>query len=293
MPKQQGLIPLRERVKEIEKTYYAAEKEIAERLFSFDIENYREIKAIEIQQRINKLIENLNRKAVRWAKNSVPEAYKKSHDISRTRLEILGKEESDEFDNKIHERSMDGQADKTMNDFIKANMSIQTNIATFLFLAKRAYQGLEQFQAFDLRDEEIIAGLLDDAMAKGETRGYAYKAVREHFRQRFGEAQFIRINARNYEMKHYARLVARTRLRVAQSEAVKNTCQQFNNDLVEISAHGTTTPICLPYEGNVYSISGNDRQYPFLDAWPPFHPNCMHHAAATSRAALGRREAYA
>lgn len=119
------------------------------------------------------------------------------------------------------------------------------------------------------------------------------RAVKEYYRERFGEAQFIRINARNYEMRAYADLVAKTRLRVVQSEAVKNSCQQYQNDLVEISSHNTVCNICIPYEGNVYSVSGGHPKYPYLDAWPPFHPRCQHSAAPTSEIALEARERWA
>jgi len=293
MPKTQGRIPLRDRVRELDRIYATAEKRIARELALMDIGNYQELRAIKTQEKINGLVKMLNTAAIKWTRKAVPEAYEKGEAVSRTRLEILGAVKSDEFSEKTHTQAVEQEIDITMDFLIKANQSIKVNIATFLYLARQAAKGLSQFQAFDMRDEEVIGGLLDDALRAGETRGTAAKAVREHFRKEFGEAKFIRINARNYNMRKYADLVAKTRLRVVQTDAVLNSCKEYENDLVEVSAHGTTTPICIPYEGNVYSLSGKHPVYPYLDAYTPFHPRCQHSIRPTSEAALEWRAAHA
>lgn len=293
MPERQGLIPLRDRVRELERIYGVAEREIAKDLALMDIGDYQELRAIETQEKIDRLVKMLNRAAVKWSKNAVPEAYDKGYSISKTRLEILGAQKNDEVSEKIHEQAIEDQTDITMNDLIKANQSIKVNVATFLYLARQAAMGLAQFQAFDMRDEEVIDELLGDALRKGETRGYAKKAIREHFRKRFGEAQFIRINARNYNMRKYADLVAKTRLRTVQTKAVLNSCKQYENDLVEVSSHNTVCEYCGIYEGNVYSLSGSHPIYPYLDAYTPFHPRCQHNIAPTSEVALEWRQKYA
>jgi len=291
MARRQGLIPLREKTNELEKIYRQAEKEITKELFSFDIGDYQEIRAMRLQKNIDRIISRLNRAAIRWVKESVPMAYKKARDVSRVKLEILGAKKNIEYPEKTHSRTIGNYENATMNDLIRANMSIKTNIATFLYLARQANQGLSQFQAFDLRDEEIIAGLLDEAMAEGETRQYAYKAIREHFRQKFGDAKYININGRNYNLRKYSQLVARTRLRHVQTEAVKNICNQYDNDLVEVSSHGTKCEICLPHEGQVYSLSGKHPHYPlFDDSW--MHPRCQHSISPTSEVALEARERF-
>ena len=285
-----GRIPLRDRTNELKKIYGQAEKEIARELSSFDVGDYQDMKAIKTQEKVNSIVRKLNRMAVKWAKVSVPEAYRKGYDVSRTRLEILGKEKDREFNVNKHRNSIDEYTDVTMNDLIKANLSIKQNVATFLYLARQANFGLQQIQEFDLRNEEIIAGLLDEAIEEGASRGELEQLIRVHFKRELYEKKFININGRNYDMIKYSKMVARTRLRHVQSEAVKNSCEQFDNDLVEISAHGTTCLICIPYEGNVYSISGKSSIYPYLDDWPAFHPNCEHSASPTSEIALEARE---
>lgn len=290
MPRTQGLIPLRDRVRDINRIYRIAEREIARELAMMDIGNYKELKAIETRENIDELIQMLNRAAIKWTKKAVPEAYEKAYSISKTRLEILGIIKDYSFREKIHRQAIEEQENITMDVLIKANQSIKVNVATFLYLASQASKGLSQFQAFDMRDEEFIDELLGDALRAGETRNYAMRTVRDYFKARFGEAQFININGRNYDMQKYADLVAKTRLRVTQSEAVKKSCDEYQNDLIQISDHGTEfDDICLFYEGGVFSISGSDTKYPFLDAWPPFHPRCQHSASPTSEIALEAR----
>jgi len=270
-----GRIPLGDKVRELARIYGTIEREIAREMASVDIGNYRELKAFSTQRKIDKLIKMLNRSAMRWSMKAVPEAYEKGHTVAETRLEILGIEKDGGFQNKTHRQTIEYQIEKTMDILIRANQSIKMNVATFLYLAREAARGLSQFQAFDMRDEEFIDELLGDALREGETRGYAMKVVREYYQKRFGDAKFIRINGRNYELRAYADLVAKTRLRVVQTEAVLNTCKEFDNDLVQVSDHGTDCMICLPYEGNVYSLSGRSSAYPYLDSYPPWHPRCL------------------
>lgn len=285
-----GRIPLGNRVNELGRIYGVIEREIAKEMALMDIGNYQELRAIDTQEKINGLVSMLNRAAIKWSKEAVPDAYERGHMVSRTRLEILGIQRYEEFNDKTHKQAIEYETDKTMNDLIRANQSIKMNVATFLYLARTAARGLSQFQAFDMRDEELIDELLGDALREGETRGFASKIVREYFAKEFGDAKFIRINARNYEMRAYADLVAKTRLRVVQTEAVLNTCREFDNDLVQVSDHGCDCLICLEYEGNVYSLSGRSSAYPYLDSYPPWHPRCQHNISPTSEVVLEARE---
>ena len=293
MAKTLGRIPLRERVREIDRIYGTAGRKIANEMAMMEIGNYQELRAVKTQEKTGDTVKMLNKAAIRWSRKAVPEAYEKAEAIARARLEIIGAVRSEEFPASTHEQTVESEIDEMIDVFIKANLSIKINVATFLYLARQAAMGLEQFQAFDMRDEEFIDDLLDDALKAGETRGYASKTIREYFSERFGEAKFITINGRDYNLRKYADLVAKTRLRTVQTDAVLNSCKEYENDLVEVSAHGTECLICIPYEGNVYSLSGKSTVYPYLDAYPPFHPRCQHSIRPTSEAALEWRAAHA
>jgi len=290
MAKRIGRIPLGDKVRELKRIYGVIEREIAKEMASLDIGNYRELKAISTQEKIDRLIKMLNRSAMRWAESAVSEAYEKGYAVAKIRLEILGVQRKEEFNSKTHKQAIEYQVDKTMDYLIRANQSIKLNVAIFIYLARQAARGLSQFQAFDMRDEEFIDELLGDALREGETRGFASKIVREYFRKKFDDAKFININGRDYNLRKYADLVAKTRLRVVQTEAVLNTCKEFDNDLVQVSDHGCDCQICLEYEGNIYSLSGKSSAYPYLDSYPPWHPRCQHNISPTSEVALEAKE---
>ena len=294
MAKRIGRIPLRDRVRELERIYGIVEREIARTLALVDIGNYKELKTIKVQEKVDRLIKMLNRATIKWTESAVPEAYEKSYAISKTRLEILGAQRDDEFRKKTHKQAIERQEELTMDVLIRANQSIKVNVATFLYLASQASKGLSQFQAFDMRDEQFIDELLGDTLRAGGTRGQAMRTIREFFKEQFGDAKFININGRNYEMRKYADLVAKVRLRTVQTEAVLNSCKEYDNDLVQVSDHGSEfIDICLEYEGNVYSLSGKSTTYPYLPEYPPYHPRCQHSILPTSEVALEARRANA
>ena len=286
-----GRIPLRERTRELERIYYGVQREIGKELSGLNFGGYQELGAMKIQERVNNLIRKLNRSALRWAKSAIPEAYKESYGISKTRLEILGKKRSGKFDPQRHRYVVMDYIDMTSNDLIRANMSIKQNVATYLYLARQASMGLSQIQAFSYEDEEAINEMIAEAIERGERPGYATNLIRSYFQSKIGDGQFILINGRNYNLKYYARLVARTRMRKTQTEAVKRTCEQYDNDLVQVSEHNTDCQICLPYEGEIYSLSGRHPNYPLLTDTPPWHPNCEHNILPTSEEAISFREA--
>lgn len=293
MAKRVGLIPLREKIKELERVYGRVQKEIASELFSVEIMDYRETKSMKVQERIDMLIKKLNRIAIRWVKESVPMAYKKSYVVSKTRLEILGAKRDVLFDTQKHRFSINGYIEKTMEDLVNANQSIKNNVNMYLYLARRAAAGLIQIQQFDPGDEEIISSIITDAMTEGRERAYASKRIHEYLRLKLLDGKFIDKAGRNYNLRGYSKMVARTRLRQAQTDAVKNTCEQYENDLVQVSQHASPCDICVPYEGQIYSLSGRHPTYPLFDINIPLHPNCEHNISPTSEVAIGYKEAYA
>jgi len=83
-------------------------------------------------------------------------------------------------------------------------------------------------------------------------------------------------NERNYDVKDYAELVARTKLRAIQSESTVAVCNELDTDLVKISSHNTETELCQEYEGKVFSLTGKNPDFEVIDMLPPFHINCKH-----------------
>lgn len=86
-------------------------------------------------------------------------------------------------------------------------------------------------------------------------------------------------NGRTVQLDSYAEMVARTQTGNASRQAAINRTQEYNQDLVLISEHYPVSPLCEPWHGAVYSISGSSNIYPSLDSAISgglFHSNCKH-----------------
>ena len=250
MPETQKLPSLKGRVKELEGIYRIATTEITSVLSHFDIRNYQELKVMRAEEKIDVIIKGLNRSVVKWSRVAIPEAYQKSVDVSRTRLEILGAEKDDEFPPMTHKNSIDNEIDETIDVLVRANMSIRPNVAIYFYLARQAHFDIMQVQEFSIADDELFASMSVQIIAEGGTRQELAKLIRRRLTEELGEGKFIVIKGRNYDMVKYSRMVARTRMREVQSEAIKNMGKQFGNDLVEISSHvvEAADDVCNDYD---------------------------------------------
>ena len=78
-------------------------------------------------------------------------------------------------------------------------------------------------------------------------------------------------------MSSYAELLARTRTREAQMAGALYRYHEFAVDLVRVVPHGGACLLCAPWQGAIFSISGNDKRFPPLAIVgpPPWHPNCV------------------
>ena len=138
---------------------------------------------------------------------------------------------------------------------------------------------------FRLTQQHAIAeAKINEAIRRGAIEGTpkALKSeVLKALEKRVGDGKIITVNTqtgkrRRFSADTYAELVARTRTREAQTAGTVQTTLEHGQDLVQVSAHNTSTKICIPHEGMVYSISGNSGKYPRLGEVTPFHPNCRH-----------------
>ena len=108
--------------------------------------------------------------------------------------------------------------------------------------------------------------------------------------RREGVTAFVDKAGRNWSLHTYCAMVSRTTSRQAEVLAVLTADPE--QDLYQISSHGTTCKICAPLEGRVYSKSGTDPDFPPLalafgkqdpngpntlaNTWLNIHPNCWH-----------------
>lgn len=108
--------------------------------------------------------------------------------------------------------------------------------------------------------------------------------------RREGVTAFVDKAGRHWSLHTYGSMVSRTTSR--QAEVLSVLTADPEQDLYRISVNGTTCGICAPYEGRVYSKSGNDPDFPPLadafgkvdpngpnsltNTYLNLHPNCWH-----------------
>jgi hypothetical protein len=89
---------------------------------------------------------------------------------------------------------------------------------------------------------------------------------------------------RQWNLVDYGKMAIRTANTRAVNQSTINAGQELDNDLVRMSHHLSSCPICAMYEGRIYSVSGKDKRYPSLASinkgavvtYGTVHPNCRH-----------------
>jgi hypothetical protein len=74
-------------------------------------------------------------------------------------------------------------------------------------------------------------------------------------------------------------MLFRTKVVEARNRGMVNRMAENGYDLVQVTAHAGTCPICAPWEGKILSISGQSKEYDSVaeaEADGLFHPNCRH-----------------
>lgn len=282
-----GKIPEHPAAKALGTFYDEIGQQIMTELLSVTVLNYSSGKAAASKRKIDGMIKRLNVAAVRQSKIFIKDAYNKAKKIAIISLEVLGREK--EGPDSIHTKAIDANVKRTSKIYIEANRSIKIFVNRYFFLLSKAASGfvkLQEFGNLDAEDEASIVRRIKNAVSAGKSRQAVAPQIFDFFQRRVGEQSFITINDRHYQLKPYSKLVARTEMRNSQTDGVIKSCNQYDNDLVEVSNHGTLTPICEPFEGEIYSLSGRNKDYPAASDYPPYHPNCQHYLIPTSEDAI-------
>ena len=67
---------------------------------------------------------------------------------------------------------------------------------------------------------------------------------------------------RQWTTEAYANMVIRTNVRRVTTEVQMQRAQEYDSDLIEVSSHAGARPLCAPYQGRVFSLSGKSEKYP-------------------------------
>lgn len=214
-------------------------------------------------QQVEEQLARLDKQAKEWAEKVIPEAYQCGIETANSALGklILNDGDIDQSNfAQLHTEAIKALVLDTLDDLSEANNHTRNNIRQ---VVKRAVdnavlQKLAQGQTVRECKKAIIADLTDKGIEGVEGK----------------PGQTMALDA-------YAALVARSRTREATNMATMNQLTVRGRDLVRVSRHNTSCPICAPLQGRVYSISGKDLRYPplsmaFDGPYSNIHPNCSH-----------------
>lgn len=265
-------------VEQLALIYRAAQKELIKKLRDIDVTDFQRARAEVLLVQVNREIASLNKQARGWATRTIPIAYSHGLDVSEARLRQLGITKYVNMNSQVHTSAVSILADNVTMDLLVANQTISKNVTRYI----RATQQ-------QVIEDNQISKMIAEGMIQGETRKQISDRLQEAFAKQLDEEKFITINGRYYQPESYSRMVARSRVGEASNQANVNASLQYGVDLVQVDIHAGSCEICDPFQGKIYSISGNDPDFPPLDERPPYHPNCRHQLLPMTRESLELR----
>lgn len=165
-----------------------------------------------------------------------------------------------------------------MGEITEASETVRKNLDDLVI-------GRLQPDIFRQRGLEEVAGMEATGTGAMKTGENLAETLR-----RDGVTAFTDRAGRDWSLHTYGSMVARTTSRQAEVLAVLTADPE--NDLYQISRHGTTCKVCAPFEGRVYSRSGTNPDFPPLaiafgkvdpagtndlsNTYLNIHPNCLH-----------------
>jgi len=279
---------------EIVNAFGAVQAEMRRGLGSLDVGEFSEVRAGKVKRDLIASIDALSVYAARWATRAVKARYQDAQGKARNRLEMIGAKRDKRFDRRRHARTIEQLGDATLKDYMKATAAMKLLVGQYIEGLRRHSASLAQVQEFRPESvlgavgDEFVGTLVANAIAKNKSRGTVSRAIMDWLKRNLADGNYIKIGTRMYNVRDYSELVARTRMIEASTEATKEECREYDNDLVVFSTHSNPCDECAELEGQVFSISGESTEYPMLtdDVTPPIHPNCGHNIAPTSEIAM-------
>ncbi|MDF2884732.1 MAG: Phage minor capsid protein 2 [Clostridiaceae bacterium] len=208
-----------------------------------------------------KILSDLDNEAKKWADNVIPSYYKQGIDEAIQELKDLGQDVNlnNNF-SQIHQGAIQAIMDSCYGDLHDANNYVGRHI----------------------QDTIRQAGI--DEVTQKFAQGFTVKQCKQNIVNKLISGGINGIKdkrGRNISLDAYASTVARSTTREATNKATTNQLTGLGYDLVKVSSHATTCPLCSVYQGRVYSISGKNPNYPPLDTafsgdYANIHPNCRH-----------------
>jgi len=256
-----GVVPSDDSVMLFYKIITNAYNEIFDTITSEDLtKNWRRKKTL---KQIEQIVEEANEDVKAWIKVEIPAFYE------RGMFETV---------KEIYADAGDVNIDLDFAHFHKEAVEA---------LSRETYQEIASgMTGLTRTGERMIAIATRDSILKevitGQITGDSARAIRNQIRdtlQREGITALTDRAGRKWDLKRYGEMLARTKLTQAHNTGVINRMAGGGYDLVQITAHGGSCPLCAPWQGNILSVSGISNKYRSVEEARMsglFHPNCRH-----------------
>ena len=144
-------------------------------------------------------------------------------------------------------------------------------------------RGMRNDLAIQWKDKKKVDAFYDNwdkYQRESNSLGLSLKEQVEGFLARDKTARtltYLRDSAgRQWRPDAYSAMFTRTRGRELEDIVRMDEAREMGVNIVQVSNAGTTTPICLNYEGKYYWVDTPVQGLERLPLRTPFHPNCVH-----------------
>jgi hypothetical protein len=225
---------------------------------------------IDAKFKIHEIVRRLDVAAVKWSRVAITTAYR----TRRAEVKPLVEKVAVLIPIKKLDPAKENVAKlilKTAELLVSTNASIEKTCNTFLKAYETAIGGVStarqnvQTQSMTTNMEYEMSRKVEYYLARGYDEGSIARKLRQYLSELVDGKNFIEISGRFYELKAYAENMARTELHKAYVEATIDEAKQYEVDLLQFSSHQDPCEICAALEGMVFSISGEDEEYPSID----------------------------
>jgi nitrogen regulatory protein PII-like uncharacterized protein len=235
--------------------------ELADDIYAPEWAAIKQAEISKVKSKLEKLVQNLDKKMPETATETVKKAYTTGQKGIEADLKKIKPDIKTGF-GMIDERKV----------MVLTRQLAGTLGETHLRITR---QSLDEYRS--------IIGKVSQMVELGvDTRQQATQRALNEFADK-GITGFIDKAGRSWSLRSYAEMATRSTTGQAAIEGAIQRLRDNDYDLVIVSFHADSCPLCEPWEGQVLSISGKSDEYPALDtaiAEGLFHPNCGHSLGA-------------
>jgi SPP1 gp7 family putative phage head morphogenesis protein len=263
---------IRAKIKELDAVYASVAADLQKSLLKADLTDFKRFRQAELLTQVKAARMALYAASKEFTDSAIPPSYGRGTDIAATFMKKMGMTVSVDMGNRLHTSAVQVMADQMMMDLIGGANAQGQFAETYI---RRTQQKL-------LTERELNTKIASGVI-QGSTRKEVSDSILDTMRERLVDGQLVTAGSRRYKPDYYAKMVARTRTAEAVTQGTINAGIEAGMDLFRVTIHETACPTCVPFQGRVYSYSGNDPDFPKLERVPPFHPNCRHKLTPITR----------